>query len=172
MSATADATPHRNAPLFLGSALVATGLYLGLSLWSADVTLDPRAAAEACWTGRFGCYAAFYARVTVGTLPALAAAVLCCLWGVHVVRGGRFWSTWPQVAGGALTVAALSLLMTTATRLAANPYYGGLTGLAVAPAGVAWFGAAGVFGLGILGLIMGGALVFGEHIRLLFRACA
>jgi S-DNA-T family DNA segregation ATPase FtsK/SpoIIIE len=171
MSATSDA-PHVDHPsLFTGFFLAAAGLFLSVSLWSADITLDPRAAAEECLTGLLGWYAAFYARLSVGTLPALLLGALVVLWGAAVIRRRAFWRSWPQVLGGLLLVAALSVIMAGATAARPNPVYGGLVGLRVTGPALDWMGYAGVFGAALLGVLTGGVLAFGRHLHLFYRSC-
>ena len=97
------------AALGIGLGLVGLGTFLALSFLTADVALDPVAAAKTCWTGLLGAWAAYGGVHTVGRVPAVALAALTILWGANVLLHMRFLATWPQALGGALMVAALSL---------------------------------------------------------------
>jgi S-DNA-T family DNA segregation ATPase FtsK/SpoIIIE len=171
MSAISNGSSSHPFGQFAGLCIFTAGALLGVSLWSADITLAPDAS-TACWTGRAGWYAAFFSRISFGTLPALVLALLVTAWGAWLARGRAVLPTWPQVVGGLVMVTALSILAVCVTGAQRNPLYGGLVGLQLGGPALPWLGTAGLFGTGLLGLILGAGLTFGRHLAIFFRACA
>ncbi len=169
MSIESNEETLSNRTLFSGLILVFCGVFLGISLWTADIALAPKVAAKECLTGLIGCYSAFYARVTIGTIPSLLSVGLIILWGGHVIKRKSFFNSWPQVAGAMVLIVSFCTLITCITKMAENPHLGGLVGLEIVPPAINLMGYAGVFGLGIFALFVGLTIMFGSHVKACYR---
>lgn len=165
MTAFTEENPLHNKTLFTGLFLIFSGIFLGISLWTADIALAPQSAAKSCLTGLLGCYAAFYTRVSFGTIPSMLLSFLVVMWGVNVIRRKSFFASWPQVLGGIMAVTSFCILITCITKVTKDPRLGGLVGLQIVSPSLRLMGYAGVFGSGFLVFIAGFSLVFGKHIK-------
>ncbi|MHC4873838.1 MAG: FtsK/SpoIIIE family DNA translocase, partial [Planctomycetota bacterium] len=170
MTAIVEENNINNKTLFSGLFLIFTGVFLAISLWTADIALAPRDGAGTCLTGLAGCYTAFYSIVSFGIVPSLFGALLVMCWGLHVIRRKSLLASWPQVIGGIVTLTSFCILITCITKMKSDPTeYGGLLGLEIVPPAINFMGYAGVFGAGFIALIAGLTLVLGSHIRTLYR---
>ncbi|MFH0911658.1 MAG: DNA translocase FtsK 4TM domain-containing protein [Planctomycetota bacterium] len=161
---------ERNGLRFLGLFLIACGIFLILSLYSADVRLELRSSAVECKTGLAGAYAAFYSAYSVGETPAKVLAILVALWGISVLGKKRFFGGWRQILGGALVVGSLSLFFTLLATGETDPLTGGLVGVRLEPLGRELLGSLGVAGATGLLFLLGAHLVLGPALATFFRA--
>ncbi|MDR2391295.1 MAG: DNA translocase FtsK [Planctomycetota bacterium] len=144
-----------------GTILAGLGVFLFLSLLSADIALDMRAAAKTCLTGLAGAWMAFGTVNTMGRAASLILAFLLPAWGAHIALSKRFLSTWPQIFGGVLVLAAVSL----GHSAVANRYdleTGGLLAVYVSPPALLYFGRWGIVLAAAGTFLLGALLAFGE----------
>ncbi|MBN1257312.1 MAG: DNA translocase FtsK 4TM domain-containing protein, partial [Planctomycetes bacterium] len=163
---------HSNTAIITGIFLVACGVFLALSILTSDTALYPQEESMDGLTGRIGAHAAYYANISLGALPGTLLSVLACLWGIHVALRQSFFNTWPQVAGGILLVASVSVLAASTGGEESSAFYGGITGNYLAPKGIAWMGYAGLYGVILLGLLAGSFLAFGQRLFSFFQFCS
>ena len=149
------------AAVSIGIALIALGGFMGLSFFTGDVGLDPQTAAKSCWTGLLGAWIAFGGIHTLGYLPAMVFAALLVFWGVHIVRGMRFLTTWPQVVGGVLIIVSASI-GSCAFADCYDMHSGGLLAVYVSPPALLYFGRWGLILASVGVLVLGVLLSFGE----------
>ncbi len=162
------------AAVAAGLLMTGLGIFMLLSFLAFDPGIDPVEAAETCWTGVLGAYVAYGAIHTIGVASAFCMAFLFMFWGMLITKKMHFFATWPNVIGGVLMIAALSL-----GACAFSDSYGmdsgGLLAVYVSPPAILYFGRWGLFlasvGLMIVGILLafGEAAVYGVH-SLLFRS--
>ncbi len=145
----------------IGLALVGLGVFLVLSFATADVYLDPAESAKTCWTGLLGAWISFGVIHTVGRIPAVVLAILVVFWGLNSARNQNFLATWPQVFGGIVMLAALSMgLCAFSDRYDMST--GGLFAIYLSPPAILYFGRWGLAVASAVVLFLGVLLTFGE----------
>jgi S-DNA-T family DNA segregation ATPase FtsK/SpoIIIE len=146
---------------FTGLFIIGLGMFLGISFFTADTTLDPATTASDCATGLLGAWAAFGVRLTLGGVASYALSLLLCAWGIFIIRNNRFFGAWPQVLGGVVALIALPLLVDSVFGASAVESCGLLSYIVSPPARLYL----GNFGLAIIAgglLLFGGVLMVGE----------
>ncbi|MCC8179382.1 MAG: hypothetical protein LIP23_00485, partial [Planctomycetes bacterium] len=149
------------AAVCMGLGLTCLGIFLLLSFATADVAMDLASAAKTCWTGLLGVWVAYGTIHTLGTAASVLMAMLITFWGLLVAKTMRWFATWPQVVGGVLMLAAVSLGVCGL----ADSYdmdTGGLLAIYVSPPAVLYFGRWGLVLAAAGVLIVGILLAFGE----------
>ncbi len=148
---------------FFGMFICAFGVFLALSVLTANITLDPEDAGETCITGLVGAWMAYRSEITFGVPGACFLIFMCFCWGARIMKQNTIFGTWPAVLGG--------LVMTVCASLFAGVFAdendiltGGLVSCYLLPVARQYFGGVGVGMAALVMFLIGAVLAFGAMV--------